>query len=143
MKKIIIASLLALLAAPLLGQSSSDVVGKWYTENKETVIKIYKSGDKYYGKIVWLKEPKEDNGKMKKDKNNPKKSKRSQTLVGLVLLKGFVYQGDGEWAEGTIYDPENGKTYKARIRLKGKDKLDIRGYVGVPAFGRSTVWTRY
>lgn len=143
MKKIIIASLFALLAAPLLGQSSSDVVGKWYTENKETVIKIYKSGDKYYGKIVWLKEPKEDNGKMKKDKNNPKKSKRSQTLVGLVLLKGFVYQGDGEWAEGTIYDPENGKTYKARIRLKGKDKLDIRGYVGVPAFGRSTVWTRY
>jgi uncharacterized protein (DUF2147 family) len=128
---------------PLLSQSSSDVVGKWYTENKETVIKIYKSGDKYYGKIVWLKEPKEDNGKMKKDKNNPKKSKRSQTLVGLVLLKGFVYQGDGEWAEGTIYDPENGKTYKARIRLKGKNKLDIRGYVGVPAFGRSTVWTRY
>lgn len=143
MKKIIIASLFALLAAPLLGQSSSDVVGKWYTENKETVIKIYKSGDKYYGKIVWLKEPKEDNGKMKKDKNNPKKSKRSQTLVGLVLLKGFVYQGDGEWAEGTIYDPENGKTYKARIRLKGKNKLDLRGYVGMPAFGRSTVWTRY
>ncbi|MEX2015418.1 MAG: DUF2147 domain-containing protein, partial [Candidatus Hydrogenedentales bacterium] len=54
----------------------------------------------------------------------------------------------GAWDSGTIYDPNNGKTYKCVIKyakdetVQGGEKLDVRGYIGVPALGRTTVWTR-
>lgn len=142
MKKLFPVLILLMLSISAYSQNASAVTGNWYTENEESIIKIYESGGKYYGEIHWVEEPKDKNGNYKKDKNNPDKSKRDRRLLGLVILKDFKYDGDGEWNEGKIYDPEKGKTYKARMQLKGEDKLDVRGYVGVPAFGRSTVWTR-
>lgn len=67
---------------------------------------------------------------------------RSVPLKGYRLLKDFVYKGGGEWAEGTIYDPENGSTYSCVIKMKDDNTLDIRGYVGVKALGRTDVWKR-
>ena len=143
MKKVLLVLLIMVLAIPFLGQNASSITGRWYTENEESVVKIYEKNGKFHGKLVWLKEPREENGSIKRDDNNPDKSKRNQKLAGLEILKDFKYSGDGEWNAGTVYDPDNGKTYKARIELDGKDKLDLRGYIGVPAFGRSTVWKRY
>jgi len=65
------------------------------------------------------------------------------------VLKGFSYDAsDDKWDGGTIYDPENGKTYKCVIRIadekasNGMTKLNVRGYIGIPALGRTTVWVR-
>ena len=117
-----------------------DVLGFWMTEGDKAKIEIYKEGGKYHGKIVWLKEPLNEEGKQKLDKENPDKALRNKPILGIRLIKNFVFD-DGQWEDGEIYDPESGKTYSARMKLKNGE-LDVRGYIGAPMFGRSVVWTR-
>jgi uncharacterized protein (DUF2147 family) len=57
-------------------------------------------------------------------------------------LSGFKFAGDNLWEDGTIYDPENGKTYRCKITLESPNRLNVRGFVGISLFGRTTVWTR-
>lgn len=116
------------------------IEGFWYNDIKDAKIQIYRGNDnKFYGKIIWLKEPME-NGKMKLDKKNPKDRLKTQPIVGLLILKGFE-KDKTTYDEGTIYDPLNGKTYDCTINYKGQ-KLSIRGYIGISLFGRTTVWER-
>jgi uncharacterized protein (DUF2147 family) len=120
---------------------ADDIVGIWQTSGKEPAkIQIYKSGQKYFGKIAWLKNPLE-NGKPKMDENNPDKSKRSQKIIGLVILSDFKFDDD-EWDQGKIYDPENGKTYSCILSLKDKNSLKVRGFIGVSLLGRTETWTK-
>jgi uncharacterized protein (DUF2147 family) len=120
---------------------ADDIVGTWLTGGKEPAkIQIYKSGKKYYGKIVWLKNPLSD-GKQKIDKNNSDQSKRNQPIIGLVILTGFEFDDD-EWNNGNIYDPESGKTYSCYLSLKNSTTLKVRGYIGFSLFGRTEFWTR-
>ena len=121
---------------------ADDIIGFWLTAGKEPAkIQIYKSGAKYFGKIVWLKNP-SDNGKLKVDNNNPDQKRRSRPIVGLVILTNFKFDGDDEWDDGDIYDPESGKNYSCYIFLKDSNTLKVRGYVGISLFGRTEVWTR-
>ncbi len=121
---------------------SERIVGKWTTENGKSHVEIYKQNNKYYGKIVWLKEPLNDQGTEKKDDNNPDKNKRSQKILNLVVLKDLSYESGDLWAGGTIYDPKNGKTYKVKITYKNNKEIEIRGFIGVSLIGRSSIWTR-
>jgi uncharacterized protein (DUF2147 family) len=57
-------------------------------------------------------------------------------------MDGFTFSGGTTWDKGRIYDPESGKTYKSKMTLAAPNRLEIRGYVGIPLFGRSTTWTR-
>ncbi|HEU0064660.1 MAG TPA: DUF2147 domain-containing protein, partial [Flavisolibacter sp.] len=116
------------------------IEGFWFNDTKEAKIQIYKSSDgKFYGKIVWLKEPLK-NGKPKIDEKNSDRVLQKKPLVGLIILKGFQAD-DNTYTEGTIYDPDNGKTYDCKMNYHGK-KLSIRGYIGISLFGRTTVWER-
>jgi uncharacterized protein (DUF2147 family) len=119
------------------------ITGVWEPSNGKAKVKIEKIGTKYFGKIVWLKEPIDpETGKPKVDKNNPDEALQNAPLRGYRLLKDFVYQGDNEWDSGTIYDPENGSTYSSTIKMVDDNTLDIRGYIGISAFGRTDVWKR-
>jgi len=119
------------------------LIGVWQPSSGKAKVKIEKIGTKYYGKIVWLKEPNDPNTqKPKVDKNNPDESMRNVPLKGYRMLKDFVYAGKEQWNEGTIYDPENGSTYSCEINMKDKNTLEIRGYIGVKALGRTDVWKR-
>ena len=149
MKKATILSLFSIL---ILGISSftfqtkdggDRLIGVWEPSNGRARVKIHKIGSKYFGKIVWLKEPKDPvSGKPKTDKNNPDESMRNVPLRGYRMLKDFIYKGDDVWEEGTIYDPLNGSTYNCTIKMTNKNTLDIRGYIGVSALGRTDVWKR-
>ena len=126
-----------------VAQDADAIIGVWEPSNGKVKVKIDKIGDKYYGKIVWLREPKDPNtGKAKTDINNRDESKQDVPLRGYRMLKDFVYVGDNTWEEGTIYDPQNGKTYSCVITLKDENVMDIRGYVGVKTFGRTDTWRR-
>lgn len=136
--------MLLLLFAAVVGQQAvaqaDRLEGVWFNDKKDAKIQIYKAKDgKFYGKILWLKEPTK-NGKQKLDDKNPKEQLQNQPLVGLVILKGFEKDGD-TYDDGTIYDPENGKTYDCIMTLKGKT-VSIRGYIGISWIGRTTVWER-
>jgi uncharacterized protein (DUF2147 family) len=123
--------------------SADAIIGKWLNEDQDAHVQIYKDNGKYYGKIVWLKEPNEPaTGLPKVDDDNEDESLRSRAVMGLVLLKDFIYDGDGEWEDGTIYDPKNGKTYDCYMNFDENGILKIRGYIGFSWIGRNTYWTR-
>ena len=145
MKKKSIVLLVMILFGIAAFAQEGRVLGYWLTEEGQSQIEIYKKGDyQYYGKIVWLDEPFEEDGSAKLDDENPDRALRSRPLLGLEILKGFSYDASkGEWSGGTIYDPENGRTYSAYMRLDGNNTLRMRGYVmGMRFLGRSTHWTR-
>lgn len=119
------------------------VVGTWLVQDRKAKIKIYNKAGTYHGKIIWLKEPNDEHGKAKLDKENPEERLRSRPLLGLVLLHGFEYDEDNVWEDGEIYDPKNGKTYSCELTLSDDGKtLDVRGYIGFSFIGRSQTWTR-
>ena len=142
-KNLIILAVLFLFSSSSKAQNKADdIIGNWLTTGKEPAkIQIYKSGEKFYGKIVWLKTATE-NGKPKVDNNNPDKTKRNNPVIGLIILIGFRFDGDDEWESGDIYDPESGKTYSSYLTLKDKNTLKVRGYIGISLFGRTETWTR-
>lgn len=134
---------LSFISYTALAQNADDIVGVWEPGHGKAKVKIDKIDDKFYGKIVWLKEPKDpETGEPKVDKNNPDESMQNVPLRGYRILKDFEYKGDGVWEEGTIYDPESGTTYSCVITMKDENMLDIRGYVGVKTFGRTDTWRR-
>jgi uncharacterized protein (DUF2147 family) len=124
------------------GEDGDAIVGLWEPSNGKVRIKIERIGTKYYGKIVWLREPIDPvTKKPKTDKNNEDEKMRNVPLRGYRLLKDFTYKGKDKWEDGTIYDPESGSLYSCVIS-KDKDVLNIRGYVGVKALGRTDTWKR-
>lgn len=121
------------------------ILGKWVTEEGKSVVEVTKKTDgKYYAKILSLKDPVDkETGKEKLDKENPEEKLRSRTVVGIEFMKGFVYNAeDEEWQGDFLYDPESGSTYSGYMKLKDKNTLDLRGYIGISLFGRTSTWTR-
>src|SRR5881392_3393285 len=98
---------LSIVSRSIAQLKAGDIVVIWLTGGDHPAkVQIYKSGEKYYGKIVWLQST-VDNKPMV-DLNNPDENKRNQPIIGLILLRSFQFDDD-EWDGGTIYDPENGK----------------------------------
>ena len=139
MKKFIFSMIFML--APLAAAFAQDVVGKWKLEDGTAIVEVYKNGDVYNGKIVWLEKPTEADGSPAVDDNNPDKALRSRKLIGLNMLSGLKKNG-GEYTGGTIYDPGNGKTYNCSMKVEG-DVLKVRGSLDKKGLlGRTMDWYR-
>ena len=136
--------LLAVLfsTAPVTRPRNADaILGTWVSGSGKGHVQIYKSGGKYYGKIVWLREINGKDGKPRVDRHNPNPAKRTQPVLGMVMMRDFVYD-KGEWNDGYIYNPSDGKEYKSYIKMKNADEIVVRGYVGMSWIGKSDTWTR-
>jgi len=146
MNKFLAIIVLAFFSSPALMAQSEDsekLVGVWQPSDGRSYVKIDKIGNKFYGRVVWLKEPNDEEGKPRLDKNNPDESLRSTPLKGYRVMKDMVYNEEEEmWLDGTIYDPKNGTTYNCKIELTDDNKIEVRGFVGTAVFGRTDVWTR-
>ena len=126
----------------LFSQNSNDIIGIWLNEEKDAKIEIYKSENLFFGKMIWLKEPKDINGEFKTDKNNPNKNLRNKKLLGLKILSNLIWNHkEKEWINGSIYNARDGKTYKLFANLS-EEKLKLRGYIGFSLFGKTTIWTK-
>ncbi len=138
-------ALLFLLASTIKAQEkfkATDLVGDWLVSEKTAVITFFADGGKFYGMTSWMKKPKDEHGKLRTDIKNPDPEKRSQTLIGALLCKNFVYKGDGVWSDGTIYDSRSGKTYNCKITMKDINTISLRGYIGISLIGGSATFTR-
>lgn len=74
-----------------------------------------------------------------------KGARHNQPILGMVVMEGLTQNATNavEWTGGSCFDPSNGKTYHCFIRLsEDGQKLNVRGYVGIPLFGRSQTWVR-
>lgn len=105
-----------------------DILGVWLTESQDAKIKIYKSQNKYFGKVIWIKEPLDKDGKPVVDRNNPESALQKQPILGLSIITNMAYSNK-EWSGGKIYDPKNGESYTCKLWLDD-GKLKVRGYVG-------------
>ena len=109
-------------------------LGLWRTIDDKTgkprsVVRIYEENGRLFGRIVRGFDAREN-------------ERRDQLLRGLLIIRNFKPDG-AEYVDGDILDPDNGKTYSARMKLEeGGRKLAVRGFVGISLFGRSQVWER-
>lgn len=118
-------------------QKADDIIGIWMPSEGTSYIQIYKSkeNEKYYGRIVWLKEPNDEKGQ-------PKRDPEGELVLKMINLKEFVFEGE-EWTDGTIYDPKSGNLYYCTIEMPSKDKLEVRGSLDpFGIVGRTDVWVR-
>ncbi len=125
----------------------SKIFGVWQTQKKSrnARIQIQQCQDNpqhLCGKIIWLEEPKNAQGEDKKDINNQDPKLRHKPLMGLDMLKNFEMEDTDHYINGTIYNPEDGDTYQSNLSLDDQDTLTVRGYVGIPLFGKSQTWKR-
>ena len=147
--RILLLLTIALFLAPVLEAASDPVEGLWWTEDREGIVEIRQSDAGPIGRIVWLLEPvhpeeHEKAGQPVLDEENPDSELRSRPVLGLRILEGFEQHREGDWRGGEIYDPENGRTYRARMRItEDGEQLNLRGYVGTPMLGRTARWERY
>jgi uncharacterized protein (DUF2147 family) len=127
----------------VLQENQDAIVGVWKTGEGNAMVRIYKNGEKYQGKIVWLKEPNDpETGKPKIDKNHPEEETRTRPILGLVNVWGFRFAEKNNWEEGNIYDPKNGNTYSCTIKMTSSNTIEVRGFIGVSLIGRTDTWTR-
>ena len=126
----------------VLANNPDAVLGVWKNGEGTGMVQIYKKGNNYFGRIVWLKVANDDAGKPRTDLNNPDEKLRARTLKGMENLREFAFKGDNKWEDGRIYDPKNGTDYACEMKLVDDNTLEVRGYIGVSMFGRSDVWKR-
>ncbi|MDF3888650.1 DUF2147 domain-containing protein [Cupriavidus basilensis] len=107
--------------------------GLWHTEDRSVIeLKPCPKAGHLCGYIAWSREGGTDEA-------NPDRALRLRPICGLLILE--LHQFDGTmWKDGWVYDPEEGKTYKAALR-KRDGKLFLRGFVGAEVFGETETWT--
>jgi uncharacterized protein (DUF2147 family) len=141
MKKSILLSVCLLFSASFVFSQADKILGIWVPAKGTSQVRIFKATNgKYYGKVEWLETDKD-----KLDVNNPVVSERSKKIWGLMILKDFSYnEGKKRWEGGTVYDPDNGKTYDCYMWFDTDDnKMTLKGYVlGMKFVGRAEDWTR-
>lgn len=142
LKTLIITTLLYLTSSVVFAQNADAILGVWKNGEGTGMVQIYKKGEKYFGKIVWLKVANDSEGKPRTDVNNPEPKLQSRTLKGLENLRDFVYKGQNKWEDGRVYDPKNGNDYSCEMKLIDDNTLEVRGFIGVSLFGRTDVWKR-
>ena len=141
MRTLLNVAALFVLAWPVASSADvPDVSGTWLSGDGDGLIAIRVEGTRISAKILGSRGNQED--RPKTDVHNPDPALRLRPLIGLELFEGFRYEGDGEWSGGTIYDPNNGKTYSCQLKLIGPDTLKVRGYIGISLIGRSETWKR-
>ncbi|MBL8279866.1 MAG: DUF2147 domain-containing protein [Pelomonas sp.] len=133
----------AALLMPAFAFAQTSPVGLWKTidddgKTAKSLVRISEQGGALVGSIEKLLDPK-DTGDAKCDKCTD--DRKNQPVLGLQIIRGVKPDGEGIWGHGEILDPNNGKTYRTRLKpVDGGKKLEMRGYIG--PFYRTQTWIR-
>lgn len=115
--------------------------GLWLTENERSVVKVERCKDSrdICGYIYWIID-----GGMTHDTKNPVEELRGQPMCDLQVLQNFQASQlrQNEWVDGKIYKADDGDIYNATLNVMSGDKMEVRGYIGIPLLGKSQTWTR-
>lgn len=120
----------------------SGPVGLWIDHTGRGAVEIVPCANQLCGRIVWLKEPNDKQGRPLVDALNEDKRKRARSICGLQIIGQLQVQRDGSWDNGWIYDPEQGESFDVEIRLRSPDKLQVKGYKGLKFLSETFQWTR-
>ena len=128
---------LSMLAAAA-AMNPDSAIGRWRTQTRNGIVEVERCGTSICGKLVTSDGLRENPNRL--DSNNKNPALRSRRLMGLQILGGFT-RGDGEWSGGTIYNGEDGGTYKATVTPLDADHLKVKGCIIWPLC-KSQTWTR-
>jgi uncharacterized protein (DUF2147 family) len=132
---------LVALAPPAGAASVASPQGEWLTEDKDAALSIGDCGGQLCGRIIWMERFTDRRGAILVDDMNPDPAKHNRRICGLMVMTDLAPSASESW-EGHVYNPKDGRTYRAKITMLSRDALKIRAYIGVPMFGRTQIWTR-
>ena len=121
---------------------AGDPSGTWLTESGKSQVRLAPCGEALCGRIQWLKEPSDPTGKPKRDIRNPDPGKRARPIIGVDILMGMKPGETADQWAGDIYNPEDGKTYQARLTLQDARTLQVKGCVLGGLICKSQAWSR-
>lgn len=130
---------------PQLALAQATPVGLWKTIDDETkaersLVRVTEAAGVVSGKIEKLLDPTKQDAKCDKCTD----ARKDQPVAGMTIINGVKANDDKtQWEGGEILDPNNGKTYKVRMKpVDGGKRLEVRGYIGAPMLGRTQTWIR-
>jgi uncharacterized protein (DUF2147 family) len=125
------------LAAP--AAAGEGATGVWRMANGKVTVRVSPCGSYLCGTVVGLRKPRDDKGRPRRDKENPNPALRERPVIGLTILSNMKPGGDGHWT-GTIYNPDDGNTYRSKMMLQNANTMKVDGCVSV--FCRSMKFIR-
>jgi uncharacterized protein (DUF2147 family) len=137
---------LALLAAASLAQAQTTPAGLWKTidddgKTEKSLVRIVDAAGVLSGKVEKIFDAAKQDAKCDECSD----ARKGQPVLGMTIIQGVKANAAeaGLWDGGEILDPNNGKTYKVRLKPVNAGKaLEVRGYVGMPLLGRTQTWQR-
>jgi len=133
-----------LIAGPkaIVPAFAADPLGTWFTEGKESQVRISNCGDTLCGALVWLKEPNDPKtGKPKTDTENFDAAKRNRPLLGVQIVLGLKPDGTPDQWKGEVYNAKDGNTYTGYFTITGPDTADLKG-CAMAIICKTQTWTR-
>jgi Delta7-sterol 5-desaturase len=139
-----IVAMLGFGAAPeAKAQARSDIAGRWATQGFGSIVEFRPcagAADAMCGRILWLWAPNDAAGHARLDRHNPDRSLRARPLVGIEILRGLRETAPGVWSEGSVYNPDDGRTYTGAITVRS-GALELRG-CALNVFCQTQTWRR-
>ncbi|MEX0273887.1 MAG: DUF2147 domain-containing protein [Flavobacteriaceae bacterium] len=124
----------------LLGQS---IIGKWKTIDDRTgkpkgVVEVYERNGLLYGKLIKILEKGKEDAICSKCEGE----RKNKPVLGMYIFKGLKDSGNGQWKGNTLFDPEQGMTFRCKIWVnpENHDQLKVRGYLAF--IYRTQTWLR-
>ena len=134
---------IAAVSGQARADTRSDIEGNWATSGFGSIVRLspcVSDPDAMCGKIVWLWETTDPEGQPRVDTRNPKRSLRTRSLIGIEIVRGLKETSPGEWREGSIYNPDDGRTYTGSVSTRN-GSLELRG-CALGVFCQTQVWRR-
>ena len=102
----------------MFSQKEEDILGNWLTQDGERKINVYKQGEKYFGKIYWVKNT---------QKNNE---------IGKVIMMDLSFE-ETDYDEGKFLMPSEKHSASCAAKVIKTNILQIIIYHGLKLFGHT------
>jgi sterol desaturase/sphingolipid hydroxylase (fatty acid hydroxylase superfamily)/uncharacterized protein (DUF2147 family) len=124
-------------------QARAEIAGNWATRGFGSIVQFRPcagAADTMCGRIIWLGEPNDDQGRQRVDNHNPDRGLRTRSLIGVEIVRGLRQIEPGVWSDGALYNPDDGRTYTGTLRLRN-GMLELRG-CAMSVFCDTQIWRR-
>jgi uncharacterized protein (DUF2147 family) len=137
---------LVLATASVLAMAQATPAGLWKSidddgKTEKSLVRIVNSGGVLSGKVEKISDPAKADEKCVKCEDE----RKDKPIVGMTIISGAKQdpEDSDKWTGGMILDPVKGSSYKLVLKtIEGGKKLEVRGYIGSPMFGRTQTWVR-
>jgi len=116
--------------------------GAWFIDGTGVAVQIFDCSGLLCGRIIWLEKASDTAGRLARDNRNPDPVFRERPVCGLTVIQGLQPAGLDHWNSGSLYNPDDGKTYRVSAELRSADRFVARIYLGVPLFGETKTLLR-